>query len=161
MLSLEQRLSKAEHAEGEALRELREAESAAVDQESLLLRANALENKVKEYRAEQGQLENYKQVSNSPNIITTTMMIILNHRCASRLLGTYQACPVTDPTMALTLPNSHPRLLHGTQLWTLAVSNHGMTGRSIPHCNKPACFLRASLSRLKHNSLSRLELACL
>lgn len=67
MLSLEQRLSKAEQAEGEALRELREAESAAVDQKSLLLRANALENKVKEYRAEQGQLENYKQVSDRCN----------------------------------------------------------------------------------------------
>ena len=61
-LSLEQRLGKAEQAESEALRELREAESAAVDQESLLLRASALEDKVKEYRAEQGQLETYKQV---------------------------------------------------------------------------------------------------
>lgn len=71
-MSLEQRLSKAEQAEGEALRELREAESAALDQESLLLRANALENKVKEYRAEQGQLENYKQVSNRPNNGTET-----------------------------------------------------------------------------------------
>ena len=61
-LSLEQRLSKAEQAESEALRELREAEAVAVDQESLLLRASALEDKLKEYRAEQGQLENYKQV---------------------------------------------------------------------------------------------------
>ena len=60
--SLEQRLGKAEQAESEALRELREAESAAVDQESLLLRASALEDKLKEYRAEQGQLETYKQV---------------------------------------------------------------------------------------------------
>jgi len=34
-----------------------------VDQESLLLRAAALEDKLKESRAEQGQLENYKQVS--------------------------------------------------------------------------------------------------
>ena len=62
--SLEQRLGKAERAESEALRELREAESAAVDQEGLLLRASALEDRVKEYRAEQGQLENYKQVRN-------------------------------------------------------------------------------------------------
>lgn len=87
-MSLEQRLSRAEQAEGEALRELREAESAAVDQESLLLRANALENKVKEYRAEQGQLENYKQVSNSPNTTITIMMITITHRCFSRLLDT-------------------------------------------------------------------------
>ena len=53
---------RAEQSESEALRELREAESAAVDQESLLLRAAALEDKLKEYRAEQGQLDNYKQV---------------------------------------------------------------------------------------------------
>ena len=61
-MSLEQRLGKAEQAESEALRELREAESVAVDQESLLLRASALEDKLKEFRAEQGQLENYNQV---------------------------------------------------------------------------------------------------
>ena len=62
---LEQRLSKAEQSEGEALRELREAESALVDQQALLLRAAALEDKLKESRAEQGQLHNYKQVSDS------------------------------------------------------------------------------------------------
>lgn len=61
--SLEQRLTKAEQSEGEALRELREAELAVGDQERLLARAAALEDKLKEYRAEQGQLENYKQVS--------------------------------------------------------------------------------------------------
>lgn len=59
---LEHRLTKAEQAEGEALRELREAESAAVDQERLLLKLAAVEEKLKESRAEQGQLENYKQV---------------------------------------------------------------------------------------------------
>jgi len=61
--SLEGRLSQAEQAEGDATRAVREAEAAAVDQESLLLRAAALEDKLKESRAEQGQLENYKQVS--------------------------------------------------------------------------------------------------
>lgn len=61
--SLEGRLSQAEQAEGDAMRAVREAETAAVDQESLLLRAAALEDKLKESRAEQGQLENYKQVS--------------------------------------------------------------------------------------------------
>lgn len=54
---------KAELSESEALRELREAESVAADHESLLVRAAALEDKLKEYRAEQGRLENYKQVS--------------------------------------------------------------------------------------------------
>ena len=53
---------KAEQAEGDALRELREAESAAVDQERLLLRLAAVEDKLKDSRAEQGQLDNYKQV---------------------------------------------------------------------------------------------------
>ncbi len=62
MKGLEQRLARAEQSEGDALRELREAEVAAVDQESLLLRAAALEDKLMESRAEQGQLENYKQV---------------------------------------------------------------------------------------------------
>ena len=47
------------------MRAVREAETAAVDQEGLLLRAAALEDKLKESRAEQGQLENYKQVSQS------------------------------------------------------------------------------------------------
>lgn len=61
--SLEGRLSQAEQAEGDAMRAVREAEAAAVDQEGLLLRAAALEDKLKETRAEQGQLENYKQVS--------------------------------------------------------------------------------------------------
>lgn len=61
--SLEQRLTKAEQSEGEALRELREAELAVGDQERLLARAAALEDKLKEYRAEQGQLENYKQLT--------------------------------------------------------------------------------------------------
>ena len=54
---------KAEQSESGALRELREAELVAADHESLLARAAALEDKLKEYRAEQGQLENYKQVS--------------------------------------------------------------------------------------------------
>ena len=45
------------------MRAVREAEAAAVDQESLLLRSAALEDKLKESRAEHGQLENYKQVS--------------------------------------------------------------------------------------------------
>lgn len=61
--SLEGRLSQAEQAEGDAMRAVREAEAAAVDQESLLLRAAALEDKLKESRAEQGQLENYKQLT--------------------------------------------------------------------------------------------------
>lgn len=62
---LEVRLTKAEQAQGDAMRELREAEVAAADQERLLLRAAALEDKLKESRGEQGQLENYKQVSQS------------------------------------------------------------------------------------------------
>ncbi|KAL0020506.1 hypothetical protein WJX79_001917 [Trebouxia sp. C0005] len=61
--SLEGRLSQAEQAEGDAMRAVREAEAAAVDQEGLLLRAAALEDKLKETRAEQGQLENYKQLT--------------------------------------------------------------------------------------------------
>ncbi|KAL3131337.1 hypothetical protein ABBQ38_000625 [Trebouxia sp. C0009 RCD-2024] len=61
--SLEQRLVKAELSESEALRELREAELVAGEHESLLVRAAALEDKLKEYRAEQGQLENYKQLT--------------------------------------------------------------------------------------------------
>ena len=60
--ALEQRLVKAEQSEGEALRELREAEATAVEHEGLLLRAAALEGKLKELQAEQGQLDTYKQV---------------------------------------------------------------------------------------------------
>ena len=70
--SLEGRLSQAEQAEGDAMRAVREAEAAAVDQEGLLLRAAVLEDKLKESRAEQGQLENYKQVS------STSLLCFLN-----------------------------------------------------------------------------------
>ena len=64
MAALEQRLTKAEQSEGDALRELREAEATAVEHEGLLLRAAALEGKLKELQAEQGQLDTYKQVRN-------------------------------------------------------------------------------------------------
>ena len=68
LASLEGRLSQAEQAEGDGMRAVREAEAAAVDQEGLLLRAAALEDKLKESRAEQGQLENYKQVSSTSSL---------------------------------------------------------------------------------------------
>ena len=60
---LEQRLAQAEQSEGDALREVRQAEATAEEQEGLLLRAAALEGKLKELQAEQGQLDTYKQVT--------------------------------------------------------------------------------------------------
>ena len=72
MKGLEIRLAKAEQAQGDAMRELREAEVAAADQESLLLRAAALEDKLRESRGEQGQLENYKQVSQMVHVLVCT-----------------------------------------------------------------------------------------
>lgn len=60
--SLEQRLLRAEQAEAELSQELREAEVRALEQEGSLLRAAALEGRLKESQAEQGQLDNYKQV---------------------------------------------------------------------------------------------------
>ena len=59
---LEQRLVRAEQAEAELSRELQEAEAQALEQEGSLLRAAALEDRLKECQAEQGQLDNYKQV---------------------------------------------------------------------------------------------------
>ena len=70
--SLEVRAAKAEQAQGDAMRELREADVAAADQESLLLRAAALEDKLRESRGEQGQLENYKQVSQVVHLLVCT-----------------------------------------------------------------------------------------
>ena len=59
---LEQRLAKAEQAEAELNRELQAAEAVVLEQEGSLMRAAALEDRLKEYQAEQGQLDNYKQV---------------------------------------------------------------------------------------------------
>ena len=70
---------KAEQSQGEAMRELREAEAAAIEQESLLLRAAALEDKLKESRAEQGQLDTYKQVN--PILNTKCMLFKLIIQC--------------------------------------------------------------------------------
>lgn len=73
MSSLEQRLLRAEQAEVELSQELREAEAHAHEQEGNLLRAAALEDRLKEFQAEQGQLDNYKQVHIcSPTAVTSS-----------------------------------------------------------------------------------------
>lgn len=67
--SLEQRLLRAEQAEAELSQELREAEAHAAEQEGSLLRAAALEDRLKELQAEQGQLDNYKQVIETVTVV--------------------------------------------------------------------------------------------
>lgn len=59
--SLEQRLLRSEQAEAELSHQLRDAEAHAAEQEGCLIRATALEDRLKEYQAEHGQLDNYKQ----------------------------------------------------------------------------------------------------
>ena len=91
--SLEVRAAKAEQAQGDAMRELREAEVAAADQETLLLRAAALEDKLRESRGEQGQLENYKQVSQALHVLVCT--------CAKWQLSS--ACPSAQDVTKVSL----------------------------------------------------------